>query len=31
MPRSLSHAVVLTDDLDATLRFLSDDRQASRR
>jgi catechol 2,3-dioxygenase-like lactoylglutathione lyase family enzyme len=24
MPRALSHAVVLTDDLDATLRFLSD-------
>jgi catechol 2,3-dioxygenase-like lactoylglutathione lyase family enzyme len=24
MPRSLSHAVVLTDDLDATLRFLTD-------
>jgi hypothetical protein len=24
MPRSLSHAVVLTDDLDATLRFLDD-------
>jgi catechol 2,3-dioxygenase-like lactoylglutathione lyase family enzyme len=24
MPRSLSHAVVLTDDLDATIRFLSD-------
>ena len=24
MPRALSHAVVLTDDLDATLRFLGD-------
>jgi len=24
MPRALSHAVVLTDDLDATLRFLSE-------
>ena len=24
MPRSLSHVVVLTDDLDATLRFLTD-------
>ena len=24
MPRALSHAVVLTDDLDATLRFLTD-------
>jgi catechol 2,3-dioxygenase-like lactoylglutathione lyase family enzyme len=24
MPRTLSHAVVLTDDLDATLRFLAD-------
>jgi hypothetical protein len=24
MPRALSHAVVLTDDLDATIRFLAD-------